>query len=86
MSHGASSTDAHGAALSVIYGMLQQQASLFAMQDGFWISTALAVVALIASFFVRSRRQEPAPVERASITEEEREEAARAREEAAIAV
>lgn len=87
MSHGASASDAYGAALSVIYGMLQQQASLLAMQDGFWITAILAVVALVASIFVRSRREDVVqPEQHATMTEEEREEAARAREEALMAV
>jgi DHA2 family multidrug resistance protein len=87
MSHGASSGAAHGAALSVIYGMLQQQASLLAMQDGYLITAALGVLALVASFFVRSRKQvAPAPEQQATMTQEEREEAERAREEAALAV
>ncbi len=87
ISHGASASNAYSAALSVIYGMLQQQASLLAMQDGFWITAILAIVALVASIFVRSRKQEAVePEQHATMTEEEREEAARAREEALMTV
>lgn len=82
MSQGASASAAYSAAIQVISGLVQEQATILAMQDAFWLSAALAVVAIIATFFVRSRRPQPGMIEGEPMSEEERAEVARAREEA----
>jgi EmrB/QacA subfamily drug resistance transporter len=86
MSQGAALQQAQAAAIQMISGMVQQQAYILAMQDAFWLSLALAIVALISAFFVRTRKFEDEPASGAPLTEAERAEQARAREEAMLAV
>ncbi len=57
---GASPSDAYAAAIQEVIGLVQQQATALAMQDAFRISMLLALVAVVAAFFVRSRRAQPA--------------------------
>jgi EmrB/QacA subfamily drug resistance transporter len=57
VSQGASLALAKQTAIQVIAGMVQQQAYVLAMQDAFWVSLGLAIVALIAAFFVRTQRE-----------------------------
>ncbi len=41
-------------------GFVQQQATVLAMQDAFRISLLLTGVAILAAFFVRTRKPQPA--------------------------
>jgi EmrB/QacA subfamily drug resistance transporter len=84
ISHGASSTLAYATALQVISGLVQRQAVVLAMQDGFRLSAILAAVAIVASLFVTGRRRQTAAPQVAS-TPGEQEEEERARQEAMIA-
>lgn len=86
MAQGAALQQAQAAAIQTISGMVQQQAYVLAMQDAFWLSLALAIVALISAFFVRTEKVADEPAEGAPLSEEERAEQARAREEAMLAV
>ena len=79
MLRGASASAAFAAAIQVISGLVQRQASILAFQDAFHISVALTVVAIIAACFIRYRRPQP------TITTE-REEGVKAKEEAMLAV
>jgi len=79
MLRGASASAAFAAAIQVIGGLVQRQASILAFQDAFHISVALTAVAIIAACFIRYRRPQP------TITTE-REEAVKAKEEAALVV
>ena len=79
MLRGASASAAFSAAIQVIGGLVQRQASILAFQDAFHISVALTVVAIIAACFIRYRRPQP------TITTE-REEGVKAKEEAMLAV
>ncbi len=79
MQRGASASAALSAAIQVISGLVQRQASILAFQDAFHISVALTAVAIIAACFIRYRRPQP------TITTE-REEAVKAKEEAALVV
>ncbi len=56
------------------------------MQDAFRVSLVLAVLAIIGSFFVRSPKRQPTPMQEQPLTQQEHEEAAAAREEALLAV
>ncbi len=56
LSHGASLDAARATALRVIAGQLQRQGYDLAIQDGLRISVAIILVAIIAVFFVRTRR------------------------------
>jgi DHA2 family multidrug resistance protein len=81
---GASFSQALRYAASSISGLLEQQAYLLAMQDTFWLALGLSVAAVIMAFFVRSSAKNN-PADDASLSEEERAEAAKAREEAMMA-
>lgn len=85
VAQGASLSQAYSSALQIISGQLQLQSYVLAMQDAFWLTLALTVVALIAAFFVQTARSQPAPSDR-PLTEEERAEEQRAREEASMAI
>ncbi|GCE26328.1 MFS transporter [Dictyobacter alpinus] len=82
ISHGASTTAAYGTALRTIGGLVQRQAYVLAMQDAFWLSLALAILAIVASFFVSSGRRKSQPAQIEPLSDEE----AKAREEAMMAV
>lgn len=86
-SRGASLSTAYATAIQVVSGLVQRQATILAMQDAFRLSVVLTIGAIIASFFVRSRRA-PAPTPQAErpLTAQEQEEANSAREEAMLAV
>src|SRR5579885_3381688 len=58
MRTGASASAAYATALQLISGILEQRATILAMQDAFWLSLALNLVALVAAFFVRFRKPE----------------------------
>ncbi|HKF37737.1 MAG TPA: DHA2 family efflux MFS transporter permease subunit [Ktedonobacteraceae bacterium] len=79
MQRGASASAAYAAAVQVISGLVQRQASVLAMQDAFHISVVLTVVAIIAACFIRYRRPQRA------ITAEQ-EKGVNAKEEAMLAV
>ncbi len=79
MLRGASASAAFAAAIQVISGLVQRQASILAFQDAFHISVALTVVAIIAACFIRYRRPQPTIIT-------EREEEVKAKEEAMLAV
>ncbi|GCE11179.1 DHA2 family efflux MFS transporter permease subunit [Tengunoibacter tsumagoiensis] len=72
---------AYAIALKQVGGLLQRQSYMLAMQDAFWVSTILTVVAIVASLFVTSRKKK---VDETQMTAEEREELQKAREEAMI--
>lgn len=82
VSRGASTSAAYASAVRTIGGLVQRQAYVLAMQDAFWLSLALAVVAIIASFFVSSGRRKNQPLQPEPLTDEE----AKAREEAMLAI
>jgi DHA2 family multidrug resistance protein len=84
MSKGIAIGQAYHAAIVSVEGSLQIRGYLMAMQDTFLLGTVLAIVAIIATFFVRSRPA-AAPTS-VPLTEEERREAELAREEALLAV
>lgn len=86
VSRGASLSAAYATAIREISGLIQLQATILAMQDAFRISLFLAVIAIIASFFVRSRKRQPAPEQVQPLTQQEHDESASAREEALLAV
>ena len=77
---------ARSTTLQIISGLVHRQAAILAMQDTFWLSLLLTGVALIATFFVRSRKREQVPAEPESLTDAEKEEEAKAREEALLAI
>ncbi|MBV9713287.1 MAG: DHA2 family efflux MFS transporter permease subunit [Ktedonobacteraceae bacterium] len=62
VAHGASLNSAQSSALQVIAGVLQQQAYVLAIQNAFSLTVVVSFLAIIAVFFVRSRRQ-PARVQ-----------------------
>jgi EmrB/QacA subfamily drug resistance transporter len=57
VAQGATLMQAKQTAIQVIAGMVQQQASVLAMDDAFWLSLGLAIIALIAAFFVRTQHE-----------------------------
>ena len=59
ISQGASSSAAYAAAIQEVVGLLQQQATVLAMQDAFRISLLLTGVAILGAFFVRTHKPEP---------------------------
>lgn len=83
MLKGASPSAAYATAIQEISGLVMRQATILAMQDSFYISLGLTAIAIVAAFFVRSRRVSPKTNE--DLTPDEREEAA-ARAEATMAV
>ncbi|HLG78851.1 MAG TPA: MDR family MFS transporter [Ktedonobacteraceae bacterium] len=82
MTHGASALAARGTALYEIKGLIQRQAYLLSIQDAFWLTLGLTVVAIVASFFVGMRRSQAQSEEQAPLTDEE----SMAREEALLGV
>ncbi len=76
---------AYAAAIQTISGLVEQQATVLAMQDAFLLSVVLTGFAIIASFFVRYNVRRVAPTVTRELTPEEHEEAA-ARQEATMAV
>jgi EmrB/QacA subfamily drug resistance transporter len=59
MTQGYSSSAAYAAAIQELALILQQQATVLAMQDAFRVSMVLSLIAVIGAFFVRSRRPKP---------------------------
>ncbi|GHO53486.1 MDR family MFS transporter [Ktedonobacter robiniae] len=86
MGKGLSATAAYAYALKTIGGLLQRQSYMLAMQDGFRLSFYLAIVAIFATFFVSGAKKKKPAQEEASMSEEERAEAEKAREEASLAI
>jgi EmrB/QacA subfamily drug resistance transporter len=85
--HGASPSAAYAAAILSISRLLLQQATVLAMQDSFRLSLVLALLALVAAFFVRYRKPQAAAMkEKGAITEPALEEEAAALGEAKLAV
>ena len=84
VSHGASAIAARQAAIQVVAQELRAQGFVLAIQDAFWLTFALCIAAIIAVFFVRSRRggAEGLP----AVTSETSDEEAQTREEALLAV
>lgn len=82
MTHGAPALAARGAALYEISGLIRRQAYLLSIQDAFWLTLGLTIVAIVASFFVGVRRSQAQSEEQAPLTDEE----AMAREEALLGV
>ena len=56
MQTGASASVAYAAAIQSIIGIIQQRATILAMQDAFWLSLGLNCIAIVAAFFVRFRK------------------------------
>lgn len=56
MQTGASASAAYAAAIQSISGIIQQRATILAMQDAFWLSLGLNCIAIVAAFFVRFRK------------------------------
>ena len=83
MQHGATASAAYSTAIQTISGLVQQQAAILAMQDSFRISLFTTGAAILAAFFVRSRRR-PNFIQERPLTEREREEEAAALEEAKL--
>jgi uncharacterized membrane protein (UPF0136 family) len=50
----------YAAAIQEVVGYLQLQATVLAMQDAFRVSLLLTGVAILAAFFVRTRKPQPA--------------------------
>jgi len=82
MLHGASASEAYATAIQELAGFVRLQATILAMQDTFRISMVLTGVAIIAAFFVRSRKPQPAAEGEKPLSEEEEA----AQREAALAV
>lgn len=82
MQHNAPAGLAYATALQVVSEYVQLQATILAMQDAFRISLILTVIAVIAAFFVRSRKAQPPAEGETPLSEEE----AAAQTEAALAV
>jgi DHA2 family multidrug resistance protein len=83
VSLGASLQQAMSYAAQTISGILQGQSYLLAMQDVFWLGLVLSVAALLVAFFVRESSN-AAPINEGTLSEEEKAEAMKAREEAMI--
>ncbi len=73
MQQGASATLAYQTAIQYLILLIQSQATILAMQDAFRVSLVLTVAAIIAAFFVRSRRTQTRTVrsEEQPLTDEE---------------
>ena len=85
--HGASPSAAYAAAILVISGLVRQEATVLAMQDSFRLSLVLALLAIVAAFFVRYRKPQAAAVEeKGAVTEPALEEEAAALGEEKLAV
>jgi hypothetical protein len=81
MLHGASASAAYAAAIHLLIRQLERQATVLAMQDTFRLSLLLTGAAIVAAFFVRSRRPQPTAVAEEPLTKGEREKEAAAWEE-----
>lgn len=77
MLRGASASAAYQAAIREVSALVQQRAAVLAMQDAFRISLLLTGFAILAAFFVRSRRPQPAAGKGTSRPEQKQEAAAR---------
>jgi DHA2 family multidrug resistance protein len=86
MQSGASASAAYAAAIQVVVGLVQRQATILAMQDAFRLSVILTAVAIVAAFFVRYRRVPPAAAPEQPSSQQERQEGEAAREEAMLAL
>jgi DHA2 family multidrug resistance protein len=84
MFHGGSASASYIAALQEVQGLVERQAYVLAIQDAFWLSFVLALVAIVATIFVGGRRKSASAPDLSQLSDEEREEAERAREEAMI--
>lgn len=84
MQHGASPSAAYAAAIQVLIGLVQRQATVLAMQDAFRVSLLLTGIAIVAAFFVRSRRMQPTTVKGKPLAKGKQEEKAAAPEVAMI--
>jgi len=82
MLHGASASAAYQAAIQELAGFVRLQATILAMQDSFRISLVLTGIAIIAAFFVRSRKSQPPAEGEKPLSEED----TAAQSEAALAV
>src|SRR5207302_1289514 len=80
--HGASASAAYQTTIQVLAGFVRLQATILAMQDAFRISMFLTGIAVIAAFFVRSRKPQPAAEGEQPLSEEEKA----AQSEAALAI
>jgi EmrB/QacA subfamily drug resistance transporter len=80
--HGAPATEAYTTAIQLLAEYVKLQATVLAMQDAFRISLVLTGIAIIAAFFVRSRKPQPAIEGEQPLSQEE----AAAQSEAALAV
>ncbi len=70
-------------------GLVRKQATILAMQDAFRISLVLTLLGIVAAFFVRTKRAIAPPTitpEQQLLSQQEREEAEAARQEATLAV
>jgi EmrB/QacA subfamily drug resistance transporter len=74
MQQGASASLAYQTTIQYLILLIQSQATILAMQDAFRVSLVLTVAAIIAAFFVRSRRTQTRTVrsEEQPLTDEER--------------
>ena len=85
--HGASPSAAYAAAILVISGLVRQEATVLAMQDSFRLSLVLALLAIVAAFFVRYHKPQAAAVEeKGAVTEPALEEEAAVLGEEKLAV
>lgn len=84
ISRGASAAAAYQAAVQVIARELQGQSYILAIQDAFWLTFGLCVLAIISVIFVRSHR--PTNEDLPTVSSETTDEEAQAREEALLAV
>jgi EmrB/QacA subfamily drug resistance transporter len=85
--HGASPSAAYAGAILVISGLVRREATVLAMQDSFRLSLVLALLAIVAAFFVRYRKPQAAAVEeKGAVTEPALEEEAAALGEEKLAV
>ncbi len=85
--HGASPSAAYAAAILVISGLVRQEATVLAMQDSFRLSLVLALLAIVAAFFVRYHKPQAAAMEeKGAVTEPALEEEAAALGEEKLAV
>ncbi|GCE11183.1 DHA2 family efflux MFS transporter permease subunit [Tengunoibacter tsumagoiensis] len=80
ISRGLSPVAATAGAMKMIAGKLQVQSYMLAIQDAFWLSVILTVVAILAAFFVGSGKKSS----KEPMSAHEQEEAAKAREEALL--
>lgn len=81
---GADPNLAHNAAIQYIIQFVRLQGYMLAIQDAFWLTLAFTGIALVATFFVRSRRRVAPPVERRTPDEPLADNAEEARAEALL--